>query len=67
MTSAQALHMRYTFGPEIEFNHRHADVIKTHLTRNVGALFPEVHDELVAAFEDIIPVKDDGGASALSV
>jgi len=34
------------------------DVVRSNLTRNLGKCFPEMHDELVSAFEDALPSND---------
>lgn len=43
----------------------HANVVRTSMTRNLGVLFPEVRDEIIVAFEDVLPVQGKG--SPLSV
>ncbi|KAK7438229.1 hypothetical protein VKT23_018160 [Stygiomarasmius scandens] len=45
----------YTVHPNLSKNPYHIDVIRFPLTRNIGAGFGEVHDELKAAFADKIP------------
>ena len=50
--------MEYTLGPEIHHNPYHIGIIRSQLTRNLGALFPDVREEIVASFNDIIPAKD---------
>ncbi|THH31099.1 hypothetical protein EUX98_g3096 [Antrodiella citrinella] len=52
---ADSLQVDYTLGPAIHHNGYHIPIIRTTLTRNLGALFPDVQDELSAAFNDIIP------------
>lgn len=47
--------MDYTLGPTIHTNGYHIPIIRTTLTRNLGALFPDVRDELASAFDEIIP------------
>ena len=37
-----------------------ADLIRSPLTRNIEARFPDVRDEIIAAFSDHIPVKSNG-------
>ncbi|KAJ7688405.1 hypothetical protein B0H17DRAFT_657154 [Mycena rosella] len=44
----------YTMGWGIEKNPYHAGVVRTSMTRNLGTLFPEVRDEIVAAFDDLL-------------
>ncbi len=45
----------------------HVPLVRNQLTRNIGALFPEIRDEIVAAFSDIIPVADGRRRYSLSV
>ena len=35
-------------------------ILRTALTRNIGVRFPDIRDEVVAAFKDLIPAKSDG-------
>ena len=37
-----------------------AHVVKTSLTRNVEVRFPDVYDEIIAAFSDHIPARSNG-------
>jgi hypothetical protein len=48
------------FGRELSLDSGHFDVIRTSMTRNIGKRFPDVHEEMVAAFNDHIPAKGDG-------
>jgi len=50
----------YTVHPNLSKNPYHIDVIRFPLTRNIGAGFGEVHDELQTAFADKIPSSSDG-------
>ncbi|KIL60570.1 hypothetical protein M378DRAFT_913775 [Amanita muscaria Koide BX008] len=38
----------------------HHDLTKGPLTKNIGARFPDVRDEITVAFDEYIPVKGDG-------
>ena len=42
--------------------HYHAFVIRQHLTRNFEAIFPDMRDEIVEAFEEKIPPSGQGTA-----
>ncbi|KAI0033518.1 cytochrome P450 [Vararia minispora EC-137] len=53
----RAFEMTYTFGREIAMNQYHANVIRGQFTRHIGVLFDEVYDEMVAAFNDIVPAE----------
>ena len=39
----------------------HVEVIRAQLTRKLAAVFGGIRDEIVHAFEDNVPVKDDNG------
>lgn len=54
----QLVQTAYTMGAEIVSLEYHADVVRSSLTRNIGAKFPEVRDEIITAFSDEIPTKD---------
>ncbi|KAL0578382.1 hypothetical protein V5O48_003603 [Marasmius crinis-equi] len=49
----------YTIGPTALRDPYHIDAVRTPLTRNIGARFDDVSDEIAAAFEDNFP-KGDG-------
>ncbi|KAJ6612093.1 cytochrome P450 [Mycena sp. CBHHK59/15] len=51
---ADDLQVDYTMGPEISANPYHAHTIRTSLTRNLGRCFPEVRDEIVCSFDDVL-------------
>ena len=38
----------------------HDNVIRSGLTRSIAATFDQVHDEIVGAWEELIPVANDG-------
>ncbi len=52
------MHIEWTLGPAIAHNTYHIPLVRGQLTRNIGALFPEIRDEIVAAFGDAIPAGD---------
>ncbi|KAF8627694.1 hypothetical protein AX15_004292 [Amanita polypyramis BW_CC] len=47
------------FGQDSTKDESLAEIAKTLLTRNIGAKFPEVRDEVIAAFSDHIPAKSN--------
>ncbi|KAJ6568361.1 cytochrome P450 [Mycena vulgaris] len=53
------LQTRYTLGRGIERDPYHPTVIRTSLSRNVGTRFPDVRDEIVCSFSELLPLKDD--------
>ncbi|KAF5365279.1 hypothetical protein D9758_005352 [Tetrapyrgos nigripes] len=52
----------YTLGKETRLNNYHLGVVRTSLTRNISHRFADVRDEIVNAFSEEIPVKDDWAA-----
>ncbi|KAJ7438633.1 cytochrome P450 [Mycena galericulata] len=50
----------YTVGPEITANPYHTVVIRGSLTRNLVRCFPQVRDEIVHAFDDVLALEDKG-------
>ncbi|KAJ7777005.1 cytochrome P450 [Mycena metata] len=49
---------RLVIGAAIADNPYHSHTIRTNLTRNLHACFPDVRDEIICAFNDVLPVKD---------
>jgi hypothetical protein len=45
----------WTLGPGIGTDPYHIPIIRSQLTRNLGNFFSDLRDELVLAFEEIIP------------
>jgi len=52
------LALEYTQGPELGENPYHIPVILGGVTRNLGRCFPEVRDEIVCAFKDVVVLDD---------
>ncbi|KAI6016810.1 hypothetical protein PISMIDRAFT_113147, partial [Pisolithus microcarpus 441] len=50
----------YLIGPEINSNPYHISVVRIHLTRNLGFYYPDIKDEVHAAFEELLDLKDNG-------
>ncbi|KAJ7445901.1 cytochrome P450 [Mycena latifolia] len=55
---ADSLQSDYTMGQEITTNPYHAAAIRGSLTRNLARCFPEVRDEIVHAFDDVLALND---------
>ncbi|TFY79745.1 hypothetical protein EWM64_g4272 [Hericium alpestre] len=51
---------KYTIGMELTNNPFHIPVVRSRLTRNLTAVFPQIRDELVAGSLDLIPAKENG-------
>ncbi|KAF9236826.1 cytochrome P450 [Melanogaster broomeanus] len=49
----------YTLGYEVYHNPYTLPIIRTQLTRNIGVLYPDLRDEVVTAFEEILDLKDN--------
>jgi hypothetical protein len=50
----------YTMGPDLSTNTYHVLAIRGGLTRNLGRCFPEVRDEIVHAFDDVLALEGKG-------
>ncbi|KAL5522640.1 hypothetical protein ACEPAG_8658 [Sanghuangporus baumii] len=50
------LAVKYTMGSLIYGNHYHVGLVRSQLTRNLEALYDEIYDEVVQAFEDNINI-----------
>jgi len=50
--------MMYTFGPQISQNLYHIAVLKAQLPHNLPRLVPLLHDDVVTAFHDLIPLNE---------
>ncbi|KAJ7501718.1 cytochrome P450 [Mycena galericulata] len=57
--AADILQSDYTMGPELTTNPYHVLAIRGSLTRNLGRCFPEVRDEMISAFDDVLALKDN--------
>ncbi|TFK45956.1 cytochrome P450 [Heliocybe sulcata] len=49
------LQITYTLGKNVHENGYHIPIVRSQLTKNLAVLFPEVRDEILAAFNDVIP------------
>ncbi|KAI0783163.1 cytochrome P450 [Abortiporus biennis] len=49
----------YTFGFDLERDTWHIDLIRTQLTRQIANTFPDMYDEVVSSFRDLIPANDE--------
>jgi len=54
----EAMQVSYTIGRGSSPNPYHVPIIRTKLTRRLGAIFPDLLDEIRAAFTDFIPLSD---------
>ena len=54
--------MKLSLGEETFADPYHIPVIRTALTKNIAAKFPDMRDEIVESFQDVLAL-DDNGAS----
>ena len=64
--SRQLLNTRYTLGDEVHDKPYHIAVIRSQLTRNIGRMYPEIRDEVVIAFDEVLDLRGYGGVSVFS-
>ncbi|KAJ7430919.1 cytochrome P450 [Mycena latifolia] len=50
----------YTMGPEIARNPYSTEAVRRNLTRNLGRCFPDLRDEIVHAFDDVLALDGTG-------
>ena len=48
-------------GPELLHNTYHVEVVRSQLTQNLGRLYPEIRDEVIIAFDEVLDLEDRGG------
>ncbi|KAN0100091.1 Cytochrome P450 [Tylopilus felleus] len=48
------IHIEHLLGPEVHHNPYHVGVVRLHLTRNLEVLYPELRDEVIASFADVL-------------
>ena len=54
--------MDYTFGKPIHYDPYQVDIVKGLLTRNIQVRFGDVRNEIVTAFEELLPPQDGIGS-----
>ncbi|KZT50827.1 cytochrome P450 [Calocera cornea HHB12733] len=57
---ARSIALEYTVGREVAYNPWHTSVIRKQMTQNLGTKFPEIYEEIVAAFQDELVLPDSG-------
>ena len=55
--------MDYLISPAINSNPYHVSVTRKHLARNMSCHYPNVADEIFAAFNEVLDVKSNGISS----
>ncbi|KDR84440.1 hypothetical protein GALMADRAFT_713260 [Galerina marginata CBS 339.88] len=61
LSFAAYLQLDYTLGPEVTSNPYHVNVVRAAMTRNIMAQFDEMHDEMLQAFADVLPLNASNG------
>jgi hypothetical protein len=61
----QLLQLEYTIGHEQHHDPYQIVVIRSPMTRNIGVCFPDIRNEVVAAFEDLVPATTGGNLTVL--
>ena len=56
----QKIQVEHTLGPHIHHNPYHLAVLRLHLTRNLEALYPEIRDEIVTSFAEVLDLTENG-------
>ncbi|KAJ7455001.1 cytochrome P450 [Mycena galericulata] len=55
--AADSIQGKYTIGEELMRNPYHQLTVRTSLTRNLGRRFPEVRDEIVCSFDEVLALQ----------
>ncbi|EPQ60474.1 cytochrome P450 [Gloeophyllum trabeum ATCC 11539] len=53
------LSIDYTLSPNVHHNEYHIPIVRSQLTRSLTSIFPEVRDEVITTFDEIIAPKGD--------
>jgi hypothetical protein len=56
----QQLYVERTMGHEIHHNPYHVPIVRSQLTRSLGALCLEIRDEIITAFGDVLDLRGNG-------
>ena len=57
--------MKLSLGEEIFSDPYHIAVIRNTLTKNIAARFPDMRDEIVQSFHDVLDLEENGMTSSL--
>lgn len=58
--TGQILQADYTLGREVLQNPYHVSILRSQLTRSLGVLYPEIRDEIITTFDDVLDLKGNG-------
>ena len=56
----QMLNSRYTLGDEVHDIPYHIAVVRSQVTRNIGKMYPEIRDEVVTVFDEVLDLRGYG-------
>ena len=56
----QLLQSDYTLGSDVLHYRFLVPIVKAQLTRNIGALYSEIRDEISTAFDDVLDLRGNG-------
>ena len=62
----QLFNTRYTLGDEVHDTPYQIAVVRSQLTRNIGKMYPEIRDEVVTAFDEVLDLRGYGGESVFA-
>jgi hypothetical protein len=62
----QQFNSRYTLGDEVHDIPYQIAVVRSQLTRNIGKMYPEIRDEVVTAFDEVLDLRGYGGESVFT-
>lgn len=57
--AGEGIQAKHTLGTRVHEDQYHLDVVRGALTRNIGSKFDDVRDEIMLAFEDEIPARNE--------
>lgn len=59
------LEVKYTMGREVARDPYHAEVVRVRMAqKNLDAVYPDMRNEVVAAFDDLVPRSADGARAS---
>ncbi|KAF7303509.1 Cytochrome P450 [Mycena indigotica] len=65
--AGESLQIEWTMGKPIQDDPWHVSAVRTSLTRNLSRCFPEVRDEIVHAFQDVLALRTTGEWETVTV
>ena len=62
----QQIQVEHTLEPNVHHDRYHIAVVRLHLTRNIEVLYPEIRDEIVTSFAEVLDLTESGEESRLT-